>query len=146
MGLRCSLPRARRSRERQFERLRTSAPAVKIPPQIWVCAAASRACGFSISVAVPRSDCGGPSLHLRSRSQDSGAAVGLCCSLPRRDRIAEVPVLAFPRLLLCWRFRHRYGFVLQPPRVRRASAAAMGLRCSLPRVRHSRDRIAEGQF
>ena len=118
MGLRCSLPRARHSRnriaERQFERLRTSAPAVKIPPQIWVCAAASRACGFSISVAaLPRSAISAPALN-------SGAAVGLCCSLPRRDRIAEVPVLAFPRLLLCWRFRHRYGFVLQPPRVRRA--------------------------
>ena len=95
---------------------RASFTAVEIPPQLWVCAAASRARGT-------------PVIGLRRASSSL---------LPRR------------------RFRNSYGFVLQPP-ARPAlpqsiagtgvcCADCMGLCCSLPRARHSRDRIAEGQF
>ena len=123
MGLCCSLPRAQRSRDRSCGGLVITSPHLlprrRFRHSYGVCAAASRTRGGPV-LASPR-------------SQDSAAAMGLCCSLPRarhsRDRRCGGPVIASPRL--------RPLIVEIPPQL-------WGLCCSLPRARHSHDRSCGG--
>ena len=141
--LRSRSRRLRRGCSPRFLHLRACAPAVKIPQQLWVCAAASRARGTPVVVNISA-----PALSHSRRFRDTyGFVLRARGTRSCDDRTVSAPALPQletpPQLWVCaaasrytWtaenRFWHRS----------RDSAAAIGLCCSLPRSRHSCERAS----